>query len=77
MSKQDVARREFLAGAALGAGVVAGGRYCPKRPPRRMRSAPRLTLRPLSLYARVRTAMGMAPSSMKPMPRRLRRSPNG
>ena len=30
MSKQDVARREFLAGAALGAGVVAGGRLLPE-----------------------------------------------
>jgi gluconate 2-dehydrogenase gamma chain len=29
MSKNDVARREFLTGAALGAGVVAGGRLLP------------------------------------------------
>src|SRR5216683_142321 len=30
MSKHDVARREFLTGAALGAGVVAGGRLLPE-----------------------------------------------
>ena len=33
MSKNDIARREFLAGAALGAGVVAGAKLLPEVAP--------------------------------------------
>ena len=74
MSKSDVARREFLAGAALGAGVVVGAKLLPEasgatNPQHVTADIPA----PAHMHA---NGEGMVRSSMTPMPNRWRHSPN-